>query len=81
MKYRLSNRIFYFVENFSSKQQYVDYYSNLWYYGVATEESYDEVDTANSSIIEWCIGFFDKFIKPLEESNPLITIYETHSLD
>ena len=46
-----------------------------------TEEKYEEVDTWNSSILEWCINFFDKFLKGLEETNPLITIYETHSLD
>lgn len=81
LKKRMYNRLSYFTDNFTTKEVYMDYYSSLWYYGVATEEKYEEVDTWNSSILEWCINFFDKFIKPLEETNPLITIYETHSLD
>lgn len=81
LKERMHNRLSYFTDNFTTKEVYMDYYSSLWYYGVATEEKYEEVDTWNSSILEWCINFFDKFIKPLEETNPLITIYETHSLD
>lgn len=80
LKKRMYNRLSYFTDNFTTKEVYMDYYSSLWYYGVATEEKYEEVDTWNSSILEWCINFFDKFIKPLEETNPLITIYETHSL-
>lgn len=80
LKSRMWNRVSYFRDNFPTKEIYMDYYSNLWYYGVATEEKYEEVDTWNSSILEWCINFFDKFLKGLEETNPLITIYETHSL-
>lgn len=81
IKERMMNRTSYFIDNFVTKDVYMQYYSSLWYYGVATEEKYEEVDTWNSSILEWCISFFDKFIKGLEETNPLITIYETHSLD
>ena len=81
LKKRMMNRTSYFLDNFATKEVYMQYYSSLWYYGVATEEKYEEVDTWNSSILEWCINFFDKFLKGLEETNPLITIYETHSLD
>lgn len=81
LKARMERRISYFIDNFATKEVYMQYYSSLWYYGVATEEKYEEVDTWNSSILEWCINFFDKFLKGLEETNPLITIYETHSLD
>ena len=81
LKARMKHRISYFTDNFATKEVYMQYYSSLWYYGVATEEKYEEVDTWNSSILEWCINFFDKFLKGLEETNPLITIYETHSLD
>ena len=81
LKSRMLQRKSYFTDNFSTKEEYMDYYSSLWYYGVATEEKYEEVDTINSSILEWCINFFDKFLKGLEKTNPLITIYETHSLD
>ena len=81
LKKRMSNRLSYFTDNFATKEVYMQYYSSLWYYGVATEEKYEEVNTLNSSILEWCINFFDRFLKGLEETNPLITIYETHSLD
>lgn len=81
LKARMLQRKSYFTDNFVTKEVYIDYYSSLWYYGVATEEKYEEVDTWNSSILEWCVSFFDKFLKGLEETNPLITIYETHSLD
>ena len=81
LKTIMEHRISYFIDNFATKEVYMQYYSSLWYYGVATEEKYEEVDTWNSSILEWCINFFDKFLKGLEETNPLITIYETHSLD
>ena len=81
LKKRMMHRTAYFLDNFGTKEVYMQYYSSLWYYGVATEEKYEEVDTWNSSILEWCINFYDKFLKGLEETNPLITIYETHSLD
>ena len=81
LKKRMMHRTAYFLDNFGTKEVYMQYYSSLWYYGIATEEKYEEVDTQNSSILEWCINFFDKFLKGLEETNPLITIYETHSLD
>jgi hypothetical protein len=81
LKKRMMNRTSYFLDNFATKEVYMQYYSSLWYYGVATEEKYEEVDTLDSSILEWCINFFDRFLKGLEETNPLITIYETHSLD
>lgn len=81
LKKRMMHRTAYFLDNFGTKEVYMQYYSSLWYYGVATEEKYEEVDTWNSSILEWCINFYDRFLKGLEETNPLITIYETHSLD
>lgn len=77
-------RIDYFIDNFKSKEEYINYSTSLWYWGVATEDGYEEVNSESddeSVIMNWCINFFDKFIKPLEKTNPLITIYETHSLD
>lgn len=80
LKKRMSQRISYFKDNFNSKKEYVLYYSSLWYYGVATEEKYEEVDE-NGFVMDWCVSFFDKYLKGLEKENPLITIYETRSLD
>ena len=31
--------------------------------------------------MDWCVNFYDKYLKKLEKTNPLITIYEVHSLD
>lgn len=81
---RLKNNMFknYFVDNFKTKEDYVNFSTSLWYWGIATKEKYEEVDSENNNdnIMSWCVNFFDKFIKPLEKTNPLITIYETHSL-
>ena len=76
---RLKNRRSYFVDNFNSKEEYVNHSTSLWYWGVATEEKYEEVNEDIAK--EWVSNFFDRFIAPLEKTNPLITIYETHSLD
>lgn len=82
IKDRLSKRTSYFTDNFKSKEEYVQYYSSLWYYGIAQENSYNEVNTDDDDlVINWCVNFFDRFIKPLESENPLLTIYEVHSLD
>lgn len=81
LKEKLHNRIAYFTDNFKTKEEYVNYYSSLWYYGIAQEDSYNEINTDNDEeIMKWCINFFDTFIKPLEKENKLITIYEVHSL-
>lgn len=80
LKKRLCKRIAYFENNFQSKEQYLNHSSSLWYWGIATDKNYEEVNYKVSDM-DWVINFFDKYIKPLEETNPLITIYEVHSLD
>lgn len=82
IKLRMQNRIDYFLNNFTSKEDYVNYYANLWYYGIANNDTYVEVDSESDdkTIKEWCTGFFEKYIKPLEKDNPLLTIYEVHCL-
>ena len=83
MKKRFSERTSYFTDNFNSKEEYVNYSSNLWYWGIATEEKYVEVDYEKDdkdTDMDWCVNFFDRYIKPLEKTNPLITIYEVHAL-
>lgn len=83
IKQRMHERIAYFEDNFNSKENYVNYSSSLWYWGVATDEKYDEVksDCSDEEAMEWITNFFDRYIKPLKGKNPLITIYEVHSLD
>lgn len=84
LKDRLYERISYFTDNFNNKEEYINHSTSLWYWGIATEEKYEEVNDKSddkSSDMQWCVNFFDKYIKPLEKTNPLITIYETHSLE
>ena len=80
IKDRMYERISYFEDNFKTKEEFINHSSSLWYWGVATEDKYEEVEE-DVSEMEWCVNFFDKFLKGLEETNPLITIYETHCLD
>lgn len=83
IKNRMFEKIDYFVDNFKSKEDFINYSTSLWYWGIATKEKYEEVNSEsdnNDTIMDWCVNFFDNFIKPLENTNPLITIYETHSL-
>lgn len=79
IKERMCNRLDYF-DNFSTKEHYIQYSTSFWHWGIATEKKYEEVNYKISDI-EWCCNFYDKYIKGLEKTNPLITIYETHSLD
>ena len=79
IKERMCNRTEYF-DNFKTKEEYVNYSTSFWYWGIATEKKYEEVNYKVSDI-DWCCNFYEKYIKGLEKSNPLITIYETHSLD
>lgn len=80
VKDRMCERIKYFTDNFKTKDEFIIHSSSLWYWGVATEENYVEVKE-NVSEMEWCVNFFDRFLKGLEKTNPLITIYETHCLE
>ena len=80
IKDRMFERLSYFEDNFKNKTEFVNHSSNLWYWGIATDKKYEEVNYKVSDM-EWCVTFFDKYIKKLKKTNPLITIYEVHSLD
>ena len=84
VKKRMKERLPYFTDNFKSKEEFVNHSSSLWYWGIATQEKYDglveEKIDDNEYVMDWCVNFFEKYIKPLKKTNPLITIYETHSL-
>lgn len=77
---RWKNRRSYFADNFKNKEEYVNHATSLWYYGVATEDSYTEVDWSIRDM-DWVTGFYDRFISKCEKENPLITIYEVRMLD
>jgi len=79
IKSKMFERIAYFTDNFKNKEEYVKYSTSLWYWGVATEEKYEEVNDKISAM-DWCVNFYDTYIQPLKETNPLITIYEVKAL-
>lgn len=80
LKNRMYERITYFENNFKTKEEYLNHSTSLWYWGVATDKKYEEVNYKISDM-DWVVNFFDTYIKPLKKTNPLITIYEVHSLD
>lgn len=74
----MSNRQSYF-NNFKNCEQFIKYSTSFWHWGIATEEKYE--DAKGKDALEWISGFFEKFIKPLEKNNELITIYEVKILE
>lgn len=80
IKKRMYERIAYFENNFKTKEEFINHSSSLWYWGVATDKKYEEVNYKVSDM-DWCVNFYDKYLRTLAKTNPLITIYEVHSLD
>lgn len=80
LKRQMGERVAYFLNNFRNKEEYLNHSTSLWYWGVATDEKYVEVDYTISDM-DWILTFYDRFIAPLKASNPLLTIYEVKSLD
>lgn len=80
IKNRMYERISYFENNFKTKEEFLNHSSSLWFWGVATDKKYEEVNYKVSDM-DWVINFYDTYIKKLSKTNPLITIYEVHSLD
>lgn len=78
IKERMQNRQNYF-NNFSSKEEYVDYSCSFWTYGIAFEDNYYELDYTVSDK-DWVVNYYDNFIKDLPDDETL-TIYEIKTLD
>lgn len=66
-----------YFSNFSNKEEFVKYNTSLWYWGII-----DESDCYHDSLVddiplkEWVVNFYDKFILPIKDKDPLLTIYE-----
>lgn len=76
---RMSNRQDYF-SNFEDSDEYARHSCSFWCYGVIdVNGKYHEPDLTITDK-EWVAGFYDKFIKPLND-NTLLTIYEVRSLN
>lgn len=69
-----------YFSHFKNKDEYVKHCTSLWYYGIATEDFYKEVDWSVSDK-DWVANFYKKYVAVLEKTNPLITIYETKCID
>lgn len=76
-KERMINHTDYF-RNFDNIDKFLKHSTSFWHWGIATEDSYE--DASDKDAYEWTTNFFDRFIKPLEKENPLITIYEVKTL-
>lgn len=80
IKEKMINRERYFFDNFCCKEDYVDYSTCIWFWGIATDEGFFE-PSYKLDDLDWIKSFFnilkDKFVG---DENPLITIYEVKSL-
>lgn len=70
IKNNMSNRKSYF-ENFKNKEEYSKYSTSFSTFAVATSEKCDIVGSEPKNVI----GFYDKYIKPIE-GNPTLAIFE-----
>ena len=78
LKDLMSERKKYF-ENFKTCDEFVNHSTSLWFWGIASENNYIEIDHTISDY-DWISNFYDRFIEPLRETNNLITIYEVKGL-
>lgn len=79
LKNMFFERKYYFSTNFSSKEEYLAYNCCAWFDGIATEKSFNQLDFHMTNY-DWYSSFFEMYITPLKESNPLLTIYEARPL-
>ena len=78
IKDRMKNRLSYF-DNFASKEEYVIHSCSFWLYGVAKNDSYQELDYRISDK-KWISEFYERFIKNLDE-NEILSIYEVKRIE
>lgn len=74
IKRMMGNRQEYF-SFFKNKETYASHCSAFWGYAFVSEETNWVELTPNKNQIDWVLGYYDTFIKPLPE-NTLLTIYE-----
>ena len=74
----MKNRADYFF-NFKNKEEYVDYSTMFFTFGIATSEHFIKRDELQESEIDYIRSFYDKYISKITD-NPLLSIYEVRSL-
>lgn len=79
IKNNMKNRKSYF-SNFANEEEYVIYNTSFWTYGVATENTYEEIGMYGIDNKTWIISYYDKYIKNLPQDT-LLTIYEVQGLN
>lgn len=70
----MKNRRGYF-DNFKDMEEYVNYSTSFWTYGIINNDRYMDIDTVGSTDKEWVNNFYDSFIKDLPDDT-LLTLYE-----
>lgn len=71
---RMANRYEYFSK-FKDKEEYARHSTSFFTYAVATSDKYFDANYKEDPKA-WVSGFYDRFITPLKEENPTLTIYE-----
>lgn len=69
-----------YFSNFDNKEEYINYSTSFWTYGIATDSFYEEVGMYDVTDKEWITNFYDKYIKNLPEDT-LLTIYEVQGIE
>ena len=78
IKEQMKNRTDYFF-NFKNKEEYVDYSTMFFTFGIATKHAFISRNEMVESEIDYVRGFYDKYISKITD-NPLLSIYEVRSL-
>ena len=78
IKEQMENRQDYFL-NFKNKEDYVDYSTMFFAYGIATNETFIKRDELEETEMEYIRSFYDKYLKNLK-GDQIISIYEVRSL-
>ena len=78
IKEQMKNRADYFF-NFKNKEEYVEYSTMFFTFGIATSEHFIKRDELQESEIDYIRSFYDKYISKITD-NPLLSIYEVRSL-
>lgn len=78
IKEQMKNRDDYFF-NFKNKEEYVDYSTMFFTFGIATKHAFISRNEMVESEIDYIRSFYDKYISEITD-NPLLSIYEVRNL-
>lgn len=64
-----------YFSHFKDKMEYITHNCAYWNYAVADSKGWIDIDSSETSDMEWIRNFFDRFVAPLNDDTK-ITIYE-----